>query len=317
MSTAVIDNITNRDTERLTAFMSRVENDVPVDNISVDLPTFSELWKSKKIIDGGRQSFITLDTARNSTINSFSGYDVFDTSPQDTVRPALFAYINYGGTATISWEEMRETANSDVRTFDMVAHKRKNAVASLKDRVNSDMYIAVPAAADILSLPNIITTGTLGGINGAVETWWQAQETTAVGAFTANGITNMRTLWNDITRQGQGSPSMTMTTQAIFEAYEAEIDPDVRYSSSDKLSRGATMLEWKGKPIMFDNDCPAGELYMINYDHMWLYVDTDGQITFDKFIEPANQKVYTAKLVFRGQLVCNNRRGLGRLTGIS
>ena len=137
MSTAAVDTITNRTSERLTAFMSRIEGNMPADNIFVDLPIFNELFKRKRMIDGGRQSMIVLDTSQNTTINSFTGYDTFDTSPQDTARPAVFPYINYGGTATISWEEMRETANSDVRTFDLVAHKRKNAIMAMKDRINS------------------------------------------------------------------------------------------------------------------------------------------------------------------------------------
>ncbi len=314
MSTASID--TARITERLSAFLSRVEEAEPVDNIFVDLPTLNEAMKSKMTIDGGRQSMIALDTAQNSTIASFSGYDTFNLTPQDTARTAVYAFINYGGTVTISWEEMRETSNSDVRVFDLVAHKRRNAIASMKDRINSDLYVAVPAALDVNSIPQLIsTTAAAGGI--AAGGFWAAQENAAVGAFAANGLVNMRDSWNDVVRQGQGTPDTTLTTQAIFQAYEAAIDPDVRYSSADKLSRGATVLEWKGKPIMFDADMTAGEMYMINWKWIKLYVDTDGNFNLDKFIEPSNQKAYTAKLVFRGQMVMDNRRALARLAGIT
>ena len=270
------------------------------------------------MIDGGRQNQIAVDTAQNTTINSFAGYDTFTVTPQDTARTAVYAYINYGGTVTISWEEMRETANSDVRIFDLLAHKRRNAISSMKDRVNSDLYVAAPAVNDINSLPFLITTtGTVGGIDSAANAWWQSQQNATVGAFPANGLTQMRDLWNDIVRQGQGDPDFTVTTQAVHQLYEAEIDPDVRYDNPDNLGRGAKTLTWKGKPIFFEADMTAGELYTINRKWITLAVDTDGTFTVDEMVKPANQKVFTATLAFRGQLYVTNRRALGRCTGIT
>lgn len=314
MSTASID--TSRTTERLSAFMSRITNAEPVDNIFVDLPLFNDFWAHKETIDGGRQQQIPVDTATNTTIAAFGGHDTIDTSPQDTARTAVFAYINYAGSVTISWEEMRETANADVRVFDLVKHKRNNAVKSMKDVINADFCAATPASGEINSLPFIVTTsGTVGGL--ASPSYWQAQETTSVGAFGTAGLTNMRTLFNDIKKQGQGGPDITYTTQTVFEAYEAEIDPDVTYTDSSKLSRGAIDLTWKGKPFKFDADITSGELYMINWNWLKLAVDTDGDMQFDEFIRPANQKAFTATFAFRGQLITSNRRALGRLTGIS
>lgn len=128
----------------------------------------------------------------------------------------------------------------------------------------------------------------------------------------------MRDLWNDIDRQGQGQPDASITTQAVFEAYEAELNIDVRYSGQDStMNRGPKFLEWKGKPVMFDADMTAGQLYMINFDHLWLAVDSDGAFNLGPMVTPFNQKVSTAMLVFRGQLVTDNRRALGRLTGIT
>ncbi len=314
MSVAAID--TGRTTERLSAFLSKVNETEPVDNFYVDLPTINEVLKSKELIDGGRQSMIPLDTARNTTITSFTGYDTFNTSPQDTVRTAVYALINYGGTATISWEEMRETANSDVRVYDLVKQKRNGTLKSMKDTINTALYAAAPGANDILPLPSLIsTTASAGGI--AAGGYWVSQEVTSVGAFSVNGMTQMRALWNNIVRQGQGSPDISSTTQSIFQSYEASQDVDVRYSNPDDLARGALKLTFKGKPLIFDAATTTGHLYMWNREWLKLYVDTDGNFAFDKFIEPANQKVYTAKLVFRGQLTTSNRRANGRLTGLT
>ena len=317
MSTASVD--TARTTEQLSAFKSRIEEELPVDNIFVEFPTFDLLWKNKKMIDGGRQSMIPLDTAVNSTVDSFSGYDTFNVTPQDTARTAVFAYINYGATISISFEEMRETANDKVRIFNLVEHKRRNTLLSMRDRINSDLFAAsLTDVNNVNPLPVLVTTsGTVGGIDSSASTYWQSQENTSVGAFTTNGLTQMRNLWNDILRQGQGGADLTMTTQAVFESYESELDVDVRYSDTDKLSRGAKTLEFKGKPFLFDNDCTSGHMYMLDYKSLYLVVDEAASMTVGDFIEPYNQAAYTAKVLFRGQLVMTNRRALGRNTGIS
>ena len=68
-STAAVD--TARTSERLSAFMSRIQEAEPVDNVFVDLPALNEFMKRRMVVDGGRQSQIALDTAVNTTINSF------------------------------------------------------------------------------------------------------------------------------------------------------------------------------------------------------------------------------------------------------
>lgn len=316
MSTTAID--TARTSERLSAFLSRIEHSMPVDNIFEEIPFWDAMWKKKKMIDGGRQQQIPVDTAQNTTIQSFSGYDTFSTVPQDTARTAVFAYVNKGGTVSISWEEMRETANDDVRVFDLVAHKRNNAAASMRDALNVDAFAAAPGAKDINSLPFLITTtGTVGGINSATATWWRSQEQTAVGAFTTNGLTAMRALWNSIRRQGHGNPDVLLTTQTVYEAYEAELDVDVRYADASKLGRGAESLSFHKQPLFFDADMTAGEMYFLNTKHISLKVDTDGDMKFGEFQEPTDQMVFTSKFAFRGQLIIDARRAHGRLTGIS
>lgn len=315
-STAAVD--TARTSERLSAFMSRIESTIPADNIFVDLPTFDRMWARKKVIDGGRQTMIALDTAQNTSIQSFSSYDTFDTSAQDTARTAVFPYINYGGTVVISWEEMRETANSDVRVFDLVEHKRRNALSSMRDTINADIYAASLSAGKINNIPTMVTIDrSLGGIDSTTSTYWDAQETLSVGAFSSTGMGAMRTLWNNIERQGQGSPDITITTQTVFEAYENELDADVRYANPNELARGAMNLLFKGKPVIFDADVATGELYMLNMDHLYLGVDQDGMMKFDEFVKPANQKAFTATFAFRGQLVTDNPRTQGRLAGIT
>lgn len=316
MSTVAID--TSRTDERLSAFLSKIEKSEPVDNIFVETPLWDELWSRKEMIDGGRQVMFPVDLGVNNTIQNFSDYDTFNTAPQDTVKTSVAPIINVGGTVSISWEEKRETANSDVRVFDMISQKRKNGIGSLKDRMNADLFASSQVTGYIQPLPVLVTTsGTVQGIDSGSVTGWRSQEITSSGAFASTGLVNMRTLWNSCSRLTHGTPDITVTTQTIYEAFENELDVDVRYSDPKKLSRGAVTLVWKDKPFIFDADCPSGTLYMLNLKETKLKVDTDGAFKFDEFKTPYNAKSSTAIFCFRGQLVVYARRANGRITGIS
>lgn len=318
MSTYAIDSA--RTSARLSAFMSKVSETSPVDQIFVELPLWEKLWADKVVFDGGRQEIAPVDTQANTTIQSFSDYDVFNTTPQNSERTIGYAYVNYGGTVSISWEEMREVAKSDERIFDRLQSIRDNAVSSLKDRLNSDLFVSAPASTELLSLPFLVnTTGTVGGIDSslAANAYWRSNVTTGVGAFTTNGLNAMRTMWNNLRRIGKGEPTFTLTTQTIYESYENELDVDVRYSDPTKLNRGASTLTFHGKPFFFDADCPSGEMYMLNMKYLKLKVDSDGQFTFDEFQKPYDQKAFVSTFAFRGQVIMTQRRVHGKMTGIS
>lgn len=316
MSTAAVD--TARTSERLSAYLSEIHSNEPVDNIFVRLALLDFLLKKRDVGNHGRQVLIPLDTAQNGSVQEFSDTDAFDVSIPDTARSAVYAMVNYGGSLAFSWEEMRETASDDVRVFDLVSHRRRNVMKALRDLINGHMFASSVASKRINSLPVIASTSrSLGGINSASNSYWDAQETTSVGAFASSGLSSMRTLYNNILQANGEAPELIVTTQSVMEAFENEIDVDVRYAKSDVLSRGAEELHFRSARIVFDDDCPTGHLYMVNSKNLEFYVDSAGDFQFGDVKESFSQAVFAAKLMFRGQLLSAAPRGLGRLTGIT
>lgn len=316
MSQVAID--TSRTSERLAAFLSEIHSNEPVDNVFVELPTIKELMEKRVKKSFGRQIVVPLDTAMNGSVKSFADTEAFDTSVPNSARVAVYAAKNYGGALVWTWEEIQETKGDDNKLFDVVQHRRSNLMNSLKDLVNSDLWATVVGSKDFNSIPALVSTSnSLGGIDGSSSTYWNAQETTSVGAFSANGISSMRTLYNNIKATGAGSPKMCRTTQTIYEAFENELDPDVRYASTEKLQRGAQSLMYKGMSVEFDDDIPSGHLYMLNPEWVEFWVDEAADFSIGKTMESINSMVFVAKLVLRGQLLTSQRRGNGRLTGIS
>jgi hypothetical protein len=316
MSQPAID--TARTSERLSAFLSKIDKNEPVDQTFVELPTLSMLMQNRDKGAHGRQCVIPLDTARNSTIKSFADNDTFETTVPDTARVAVYAMKNYGGVVAWHWEEVQETKNSDLRIFEIVKHRRNNALMSLKDLLNADLYALAVGAKDINSLPLVVSTSrSLGGIDSSANSYWDAQETTGVGAFATNGIANMRSMCNDIKIIGHGKVKNIVTTQSVYEDFENELDPDVRYSQTKKLERGADSLFYKGAEVEFDDDVPTGHMYFLNPDWLKLKVDSAADFSFGKVMEGERSFTFVSKFVFRGQVVSAQPRALGRLTGIT
>lgn len=315
MSTVAIDS--SRTSERLSAFMSHLENSEPVDNYFVRRPALDAFLKGKKMQDGGRQIWITVDTDENPTIQDFSDYDVFDTSGSDTAVSAVYPMVNKGGTIVISWEELREIAGKDHQAIDLLSHKRRNAMKTMMDKLATDLFASSAVTGKITPLPILIdSSGSVGSISASTETNWAATET-ASGSFAAQGLSDMRTLYNTLCNNG-ADPDMILTTQSIYEFYENEVDPDVRYAAAMAVGgRGFKSLEFKGIPLIHDLKATSGVLYMVNTENTYFKVDTMGNFSVDPFVQPANQKAQIAKLVFRGNLICDRRKSNGKLTGIT
>lgn len=317
-SVAAVDLSSTRNTDRLTAFMSEIGASEPIDQVFVRVPTLELLRSGAKVMDGGRQIWYPIDSGTNSTIKKFSDFDTFDTSAQSTALSVVCPFVNYGGSVAVSWEELRETAGSDHKLYDLIAHKRKNALNSLVDYLNAKLYVAAAAADEICSLVDIIdSAGTTMGLAQSTDAHWASVEN-ASGSFAAQGLADMTTMVNDL-RANKSKVSDIMMPQAVHEYYEKELNPDLRYAGSDLAvgRRGFKELEFKGVRLDWDDDCTAGVMYFINKENLFLVVDSDANFHFDPFLQPVNQKAQVALLSFRGNVVCNSRRSQGKLTGIA
>lgn len=315
MSTVAVD--TQRTNERLSAFLSEIGANEPVNNTFVQTPTLDWLMKNQKSQDGGRQILFPIDSGRNTTVKYFSDFDTFDTSGQDTALTVIYPFINLGGTIVISWEEIRETAGNDHRIFDLIQHRRKNVMGTMRDTLAQDIYAATQDLEQITTLNVMVdSTGTTGSLSQATDADWAAKEVTSAGSFATNGLNEMRELWNDIVLD-QPKPSVITTTQVIHEAYENLSDNLIRYAKSSIGDLGFDEQKFKSAPIIMDDFVPTGQMYMINNEHTFFMIDTEGNFNEDSFESPTNQKVSVAKVAFRGNLITNRRRANGKITGIT
>ena len=275
--------------------------------------------KARVTKQGGASILVAHLTGANDTFAAYSKDDTFNTMGQEGMTLSQATWRNYGGTIRLLGDETRQNAGSG-KLHDLMKAKVQQAMLSARDRLAIDLHASTQAAKAIQTLVTLIdATSTIQEINSTSNSYWQAQ-VTASGVFAAQGIANMRTLRDNIAKQGQGGaplPDMILTTQTVAELYEASQLSALRYRPADSRDASQERMVWGGAPVVFDPNCASGVLYMLSSDALQFVVHSDANWKIGDFIEPSSQDAKIAKVIWMGNLVTNNRRRLGKLTGIS
>lgn len=298
-----------------------------IDNIFDVYPTLSYLngklgratrgGSVKRTLDGGVMIVEHLTYNQNSTVDSYSGAGTLDTTLQDEFTVAKYDWKQYAATVGITGLERRQN-NGEAAMINLLTSKVKVAEMSLRDRMSRDVYSdgTGNGGKNIGGLPLLVDDSTTCGLLApGTYDWWKATET-ASGSFAAQGIDDMRTIFNTISF-GNDKPDFIVTTQAIFEFYEKALQPHERFVDIKSADAGFQTLTFKGVPIHFDRDCNSGVMYFLNSNYLNLVVHSQADFATGEFLTRVDQDVTSSKILWQGNMTTNNRRYLGKLTGIS
>ena len=296
------------------------------DNIFDELPLLS--WfdgklagamrreKAKKLLDGGESIVVRVSYEKSSAIKSYTGYETLDLTPQEGQTIARYSFRQKAAGITISGRERR--ANSgDAKLGDLLEDKVQQAELSIRDTMSQDFWGSNSDGKSVDGLGLILsTTATIGGLAPATYTWW-VPTSTASGSFAAQGLKDMRTLYNTIS-YGQNTPDGLFTTQTIFEYVENALQSLQRYTSDTEVANtGFENLRFKGKPLFFDRDCTSGQVVMLNSKHIKIQVSKDADMATTPFVTPENQDASSSTILWEGNMTVNDRRKHGRLTAVT
>lgn len=280
-------------------------------------------------IDGGariQEALIAQDNSANTI--TYSGVGAIDNTPQEEVTSAIYDWKQLASTVSISGIE--EAQNSGEAAFlDLLNTKIEVARESVVQKMNTMFYAAGGVSGtnptDFHGIGLLVkdTTSVVGGINPANNTWWKSQvhdatDATAFDHTTETDLdrTMMTNVFNDASVGGD-TPQFVITTQALHEKYESLLQGNVRYMDTALADAGFQSLEFKGRPVLFDEDCPAGEMYFINPKYLRLKVHRDRFFKAGPFIQPVDKDTRTMKMLTYGNLTINSRRHQGCITGLT
>ncbi len=184
--------------------------------------------------------------------------------------------------------------------------------------------------------------GNVGNIAGADFSWWRHKTAVFDNASTDTGnsfavsvstyagyVTALRRLYNFCSRGSGGPPTMALFDQISYETYENALDVKVRYSNTVLADMGFDNIKLRGATAIWDEVVPgidtgditepltSGSVFMLNTNFYKLIVDSETDVITTPFVEPENQTVKTAKILFMGNTAISNMRKHGVGYGIS
>ena len=279
-------------------------------------------------IDGGVQIQESIVGAQNPNSGSYSGSDTLAIAESEEFTSALFPWKQHSTAVTVTG--LDEIQNSGEAAFiDLLTSKievaKETATADLNTMFHGDG--TGNSGKDMNGLADLIGQNAteVGGIDPSDgdNTWWQSQlhDATDSGAF---GHTNSTVLdrlmltnvFNDASVGGD-TPKFGLTTQELHEFYESLLQANMRHTDAGLADAGFQAIEFKGKPIVYDEETPTGTFYWINPKYLKLKVHKNRFFKAGPFIQPNDQDIRTMKLLTAGNLTISSRRRQGVITGLT
>jgi hypothetical protein len=332
-------NDINNTSARLSASLAKYQPKIS-DVAFKSLPLGEHLMSGKETQDGGLEIGIHFEYGKAQGVAAaggaklFSYYEELNLTPSDNVKTATVPFKSLAEPIVISWKETRENASPN--RFKLLKQKTNNAVKSIKDELN-DIYWGISGGtASMLpvDIPSIITGSGIGtgyaatvyGLAKASNTWMYSQEKADSNEFADNGLAHMRNVWNSCAANSPSAsdhPTLLMTDQTVFEAYEDLLPPQYRTDSLKDGDIGFQQLSYKGVPLRFDRQCPTDlngerQIFFINKNYLKLVVDSAADMKTWPFewMGPRNF-FWATQIVWSGNVICTNFASQGVQYGIT
>ena len=268
-----------------------------------------------RMVDGGTKIVEPLIYGQNGTVASYSGYDTISLTAQDGMSAAEFDWKQYAASIAISGIEEAKN-NGEAAIINLLEAKIMQAEESMREGFNQMFFGdgTGNSGKNWNGLANLVESGnTVGGINsanGQGNDWWRSYEENTAGALT---LAQMATAYNSVS-VGNDHPDMILTTQTLFEKYEALLQPQLRYTDTKTADAGFQNLLFKAAPVAYDVHCTAGVVYFLNSKYLTLVGHSGKWFQQTDFVRPENLDARYALIMCYGNLTVRNRAKQGKLT---
>lgn len=244
--------------------------------------------------EGGEKISVPLMYGK-TPVQSYSGYDVLDTTPVDGITRAFYEWRQLATPIAISRIEERKNTG-EAQLFNLLKEKIQQAEMSIAEEVNyqllgksveSGAFVSGNGGDDLDPIPLLVpknpsTSTSIGNINQSTYSWWRnksvdgstngatSQDSGTVKGYDLNTWAELhmalRHLYNQCSRGSGGTPKMVITDQDGYETFEASLADKVRYTQqTDGSLAFDNILFKKGCPMYWDEMVPDLE-NGVNYE---------------------------------------------------
>jgi len=283
------------------------------DNITNHNALFLRLNKKGNVqpADGGREIVEELEYAENGTVGWYSGYDQLDITPQEVFDAATYDWKQLAGTVSISGLEELKNSGKE-RIINLLEKRIKNLEKSMKNAAATAVY--ANGTTDPKSLGGLrllvaddpTASSTVGGINQATYTFWRNQYSAAAATSANNIASRLNSLWLSCVR-GTDKPDLLIADSTEYTFYLDSLQDLQRFTSKEMAGAGFTSLMYQTADFVYDDQCPAKHVYLLNTDYIYLRPHSQRQfVTLDER-NSLNQDAKVIPVVWAGNMTCSNR----------
>lgn len=252
----------------------------PVDQINTNHALLKLLVDNKEnttFTGGTYREALYIDN--DSNYQNYFGADQVDYNERD---PAIWTtWYHYNSHDGFYFDEDRLAANGIILTDDREAvasgaekwqliNLMKQSYNAMKNGIQAAMALEMlqDGTASSTACPGISSiidpspsTGTVGGLDSSVYTWWRNNANLTVSA--ANLIDEMEETWRACTLYGGEAPDRIIVGAAFLDTYRQQAAADItrQLTVSGKggtdIDAGFTGLFFKGVPLVWDPDMEA------------------------------------------------------------
>ena len=289
----------------------------PVDQVFNKRPAVSKMLSKAKKMDGGSTIVTNVMYEKNETAANYDGADVLDITPQAGYTDTQAEWKQAAVSISLIGRLLRQNSGAS-KVFDIIDQKRQQAMDSLEDKVNDNLFAAAVGSKAPESLVTmILASGTVQGVNSSTSSWWQSTVTTG-GSFATQGLSDLRTTYSTLDKKQPSSRiDMLLSTDTVYNYYEGSLTPNTRYSDGETPTGSFSGLKFKDATMFYDAAATSGVIYMFSTDDLHFVINSGANFTMTEFVKPANQDVKTAQIILMYQMCTRARRKLGKITSIT
>ncbi len=296
------------------------------DNVYNSNPLFFRLnTANKKVVRGGTQIEAPLMYQRFAAGGAYTGLQLLDISPSDTVRNAAWDWKQYYVPVTVDGLTLIKT-DSPESIADFIRLYFAQAEMEMSEHLGTGVFsdgttntLLIDGLAGAVDDGTVLTT--YGGLSRTTFTWWKSTMDTATTQMT---LTALQSMFGNTSRGGR-HPTLIVSNQANYNRYwvlnTAKQNFYVQPVAMDEqlANAGFTNLLFNSVPWVVDSHIAstAGTIYFLNEDYISLCVSPRGDFYMEDFQTAINQDAMVAKLFWAGNLYITNCQVQGKMTAVT
>lgn len=272
-------------------------------------------------IDGGNDIVRNINYQKGGTVAKIISTTSIPVNPNQQFTQMRVAWSGLGGSIVIlDWERAQNSGPG--KMFDLLAKRLDNVREEMNQQFES--FALASATADSTSLWSLVdiadssnpAAGNYGDIDRSSYSWWQATEV-ASGSMATQGLEDIRTAYNTVGRAGMDPVSFLVTTQTVYEAYQARLTNFEQLVPSNAGDVEFDSLAFSRKPLFFSEVMPTGVLIGVNTKHTKLAVNKNMKFKQQPFVRAQGGQNEAAVIQLQCQFVCERPASNFKLTGLT